>query len=337
MKESKLNKILTTPTIDEAMDQNMTDFLLNIDSHAAETDSLKGYIRGRQLYNNKRFGYRFPKVAVIILSLVLIGAGTALAANYYVKSYPHRTKVMTEEELYTEYGIEIDKSSLYREDVIRKRFGEGNRSISLPRDAEGNALEINEEGNVVFEDGTVFTPRYIPDPNRYENAKKAGNEAFAEVGYPDLTPTYLYDNYILGESGIICFESNQDGTTHKWLMAEFMKDGYETGDFSSEIIWVNFSASKTSLEGINGILVDSNIKEEDLIYSSYTNSEGILCTIEENNVTGNIAVYVTFDSDTIGNGRLMIEFIGFDIPKIQEIMDTLPLSEADVEIQDSQK
>ena len=334
MKESDLKRILTTPTTDDAMDQNITDALLNIDSHTDRSNNYRVKNSTKYLANNKLSGYRFSKVAVIILALVLIGTGTALAAGFYVKTYTHEWKNMTKEEYYEETGIDIDEALLNREDIIRKSFGAGNKMITLPRDAEGNVLEINDEGLIVLEDGTIITPRYIPDPDRYEKAKKAGDEAFAELGFANLLPTYIFDNYILGDLGFICSEITQDGTTYKNLMGEYVLDGYITGDFHSEWIWVNFKPLHETAINQQSILIDNNRTEDQYINSTYTTKGGVLCNISEHNL-GNITADIVFESDTIGNGHLMIEFVGFrnKMDKVNEILDTLPFNEDSIDVQ----
>ena len=77
------------------------------------------------------------------------------------------------------------------------------------------------------------TPLYGEDTKR--TFFGSGDEAFAELGYPNLIPSYIYDNYLLSEKGHICVENNRDGVTQKWLITEFFTDGYETGDFSASI------------------------------------------------------------------------------------------------------
>lgn len=342
MKESDIKRVLTTPTTDDAMDQNITDALLNIDSHTDKSNNYKANARTRYLANNKWLRYRFSKAAVIILALVLIGTGTVLATGLYVRSYTHERKVITKDEYYKETGIDIDDLSLYGEDIIKKSFGAGNKMISPLRDPQGNVYEITDDGKIIMDDGTIIIPLYVPDPDRYEKAKKAGDDAFAEFGLPNLLPTYLYDNYILGESGFTCFESTQDDATHKWLMGEFIMDGYNTEDFLSERIWMSFSSSEISLKNQQSILVSNNWTEDDFIYSTYTTKGGVLCTISELNIesitdtAGHINVDIVFDSDTIGTGHLLIEFIGFKdkMDKVKEILDTLPFKEESIEVQD---
>lgn len=339
MKEIDLEKILTRPTTDETMDQKITDSLLNIDMNSEGMNSNKEN-SSRNVLNKS---YRFSKVAVIVLALIIIGTGTVLAAaRHFVKSYPFKTEIMTEEEYIEKYGSALNVEEVYK-DAIKKYFGPGNKmaaSVPLPRDPNGNLLEvkeINDEGYVVLADGSTYKPvqeYYTPDPDRHEKAKKSGDESFAEMGYPNLVPTYLYDNYVLGEKGFCNYEHTRDGYTYKWSMAEFFKDAYDTGDFSSEIIYVNFYATEQSTKNSARILFDEEWSEDDYVYSTYTTKGGVLCSLSEY-VGGNITTDIIFDSDTIGNGCIMIEFIGFSdqMDKVKEVLDTLPLTEDNIDFQ----
>lgn len=336
MKESKLKSILTKPTIDESMDQNIRDSLLDIESHSEKMTCKSSDIPRMHMLDNKFLGYRFSKVAIIIFAMIIIGTGTVLAANLRVKSYEHKMDFMTKEKLYREYGIDVDNPPLYDEDIIKKSFGADNKLRSLPRDSKGALFEINDDGHYVFEDGSTVVPIYLPDPDRHEKAKKSGDDAFAELGYPNILPTHIYDNYLLEADGITCFELTKGGHTYKWLMTCFYKDGYESGDFTSQTIWVNFSAMKESVKDMTTTLIDDYSSEDDYIYSTYISKGGILCSIEESIHAGNISANIVFDSDTIGNGHLMLEFVGFRnrMNEIEEILDTLPLIEDMVEALD---
>lgn len=341
MKEIDLEKILTRPTTDETMDQKITDSLLNIDMNSGDMDS---NIKNNSRSNNFNKSFRLSRVAVIVMALIVIGTGTVLAAaRHFVKSYPFKMDIMTEEEYEEKIGDVPSVEDMYGEDTIRKHFGGGNKmmaSVPLLKDPDGNLLEvkeINDEGYVVLADGSTYKPVhefYTPDPDRHEKAKKSGDESFAEMGYPNLVPTYIYDNYVLGEKGFCNFERTKDGYTYKWSMTEFFTDAYDTGDFTSETIWVNFSAAQQSTKNATSTLIDDNRTEDDYAYSTYTTKGGVLISISEH-IGGNIIAHIVFDSDTIGNGFLSIEFIGFSgkMDKVKEILDTLPLTEDNIDFQ----
>ena len=330
MKERDLRKVLTKPTTDETMDQKITDSLLNPDLNDMNSN---------KMYSRNIKSYRFSKVAVIVAAFIIIGTGTVLAATrHFVKSYPSKRDVLTEEEYIQKYGSALNVEEIY-EEVTKKYFGPGNKKLTLPRDSDGNLLEVTDDGYVVFPDGSSYKPiyeLYTPDPDRHEKAKKSGDEAFAYMGYPNLVPTYIYDNYVLGEKGFCIYETTRDGYDKKWTMTEFFKDAYDTGDFSSEVIHVTFSPAEHSTKNSTSILVDDNTTKDDYAYSTYTTKGGILCSLSKH-VDGNIIADINFDSDTIGNGHMMIEFIGFSnkMDTVKEILDTLPLTEDIVDYQDT--
>lgn len=339
MKENNLKRILTKPTTDETMDQKITDNLLNIEMSSGDMDS---NIMNNPISNTFSKSYRFSRVAVIVMALIVIGTGTVLAAaRHFVKSYPFKMDIMSEEEYKEKIGNIPSVEDMYGEDTIRKNFGGGNKmmaSVPLLRDPNGNLLEvkeINDEGYVVLADGSTYKPVhefYTPDPDRHEKARISGDESFDEMGYPNLVPTYIYDNYVLAEEGFCNFERTKDGYTYKWSMTEFFTDAYDTGDFTRETIWVNFSAAQESTKNTTSTLIDDNRTENDYAYSTYTTKGGVLSSISEH-VGGNIIAHIVFDSDTIGNGFLSIEFIGFSgkMDKVKEILDTLPLTEDNID------
>lgn len=321
MKENELRRILTKPTIDMDMDRRVEDTLLNCETDIYRKDNIDRYSHKKYPLYNKGLSSRFSKVAVIGLLLIIIGTGTVFAANYFVRSYNHKIKFITEDEY--EPG-----TPLYGEDTIRTYFGGGNKLIALPRDDEGNLYQINDEGLIIMGEEEIRQPLYLPDPERHEKARKSGDEAFAEIGYPNLIPSYIYDNYLLNEKGHICYENNRDGVTQKWLRTEFIMDGYESDDFFSETIWIEFFPYDVSVDKVTSVYTEEVGTEEDFIFSTYTTKGGILCSIQENVARGNnITAHILFDSDGIGNGSLMIDFHGTDMDKVKEILDTFPLTE----------
>jgi hypothetical protein len=179
------------------------------------------------------------------------------------------------------------------------------------------------------------TPLYGEDTKR--TFFGSGDEAFAELGYPNLIPSYIYDNYLLSEKGHICLENNRDGVTQKWLITEFFTDGYETGDFSGEYIYISFIPSDVSVVNITSVYTEEVGLEEDFIFSEYTTKGGVICSLKQHIERGYITADILFDSDTIGNGSLMMNFSGIDMDKVKEILDTLPLTEETIENQDMGK
>ncbi|MDF2545085.1 MAG: hypothetical protein K0S47_4803 [Herbinix sp.] len=324
MKESELKKILTKPVMDQTMDQKIADSLLYHDANINN-------VGWRRLFTQKTLRFGISKIAVLIFLLAIVGVGSAWAAGLYVKSYFTDIKVMTEEEIEDDSDLVI---RFDRENATRKRFGTGNKMIGLLKDMNGNIPEIDADGYYVFEDGSKFLAPYIPDPNRHENARKSGDEAFAEIDYPNLVPTYLYDNYVLGVDGFVYTMITQENkVVLKEIMVEFFTDAYDTGDFLKENIWITFHSSETSVKDSKSIHMSYDENDDNYIYSSYTTKGGIICSILEEVDRNSIIVHISFDSETIGNGRMMIQFKGLEMDKINEILDTIPLTEGNVDTQ----
>ncbi len=327
MKENEFIKIITKPIIDSSMDQTIANSILHHDTNANKKNTRARWMQTGYLFSQKALSNSISKIAVAVIVLSLVGAGTVWAAGIYVKSYKSEIQIMTEDEVDV---IKDDIISLDRENAVKKYFGNGNKLIGPAIDMNGNILEIDEEGYYTHEDGTKVPASYIPDPNRYENARTSGDEAFAEMGYPNLIPSYLYDNYILETDGFIYAEFPE--SSYKEIMVEFLTDAYNGGDFYEENIWVTFSPSETSVENPQSIY-RLNYDEDDYITSSYTTKGGINCSILEDKVTFHIIAEINFDSETIGNGHMMIEFVGMEWDKVTEILNTLPLTEDNVDSQ----
>lgn len=314
--EDRLKEILTKPVMDETMDQKIAEQLLNYDTDRNKKVWTANWLtRTFSTHNSLRIN--ISKVVIIIFALFIIGGGTALAARWYVKSYPAKIIIMNEDD------IDLGEYESSVEHRVRKSFGTGNRLVSMLRDRDGNIYEVDENGYYIFEDGSKNIEAYIPDPNRHENDRKSGDEAFAEMGFPNLVPTYLYDNYILGVGGYSYMETYyKNGSFYKTILADFFKDGYDTGDFTSETIFAQFSSSDITTEAY--AYLNKNDNNDTYRYSSYTNKNGILCTIVEK--LENVAVHIVFESEQLGNGDINLIFKGITLDKIKEILDTIPLT-----------
>lgn len=328
MKESDLRKLLTTPTMDQFMDQNIIDNLRAHENSADKNNYKNNWLRTRYRVSYQILNKGISKIAIAIILLALAGVGTAWAAGFLVNSYPTQIKIISEDEFDKDISQPID-----RKNATKKKFGAGNKQISLLRDMEGNVLAIDEEGYYTLEDGSKLLAPYVPDPNRYQKAIKSGEEAFAEIGYPNLIPTYLYENYILGEDGFVYTETNlESGIPYKEIMVEFVTDAYEGGDFHDEVIWVSFYPTETP-EQMNENIHLRDDSDGNYNISSYTNQGGIVCSILEETDRDSIIAHIGFNSETIGNGNMMLEFISMDMDKIKEILDTFPFTEETFDVE----
>jgi len=327
MKESELKKILTKPVMDQSMDQRITDSLLYHEANADKKNYKVGWMRTGYLFSQKALHHSISKIAIAVFVLAIVGVGTTWAARSDVKSYSTDIKTMTEEEIDEEEILYPDP-----EKTIKKRFGTGNKMIGLVMDHNGSIREIDDDGYYTFEDGSKFLAPFIPDPNRHDNDRKSGNEAFAEIGYSNLIPTYLYENYLLGEGGFVYKEETlSNNVTYQSIDASFFQD-YIYNDFL-EAIYIRFTSSETSVKDPASIFIVDNDSDYNYIYSSYTTKGGILCSALEVEEMNSVMYHINFDSETMGNGSMSIEFINMEMDKIKEILDTIPLTEDNADSQ----
>lgn len=301
MKESELKKIMTTPVMDETMDQNITESLLN-------------YTTDNTMKSRRIIKSNLPKIAAAILVLVTLGTGAVLASSYYARTYLNDIQIKSVQEL----GTDLDEvlSDCYDDDTVRKHFGASEGMVSQLKNKNGGTTVMNEDGFYVFENGSRLVAPDAPGPDRHENARKGGDGAFGELGYPNLVPSYIYDNYILEDNGFICYESEIDNTVQKWLTARFS----DSDDYLSKVIYVTFIPRESPVEGEGSVYFIEDKTDEDFIHSGYTTKNGIQCSVVEE-IGGNINAHIFFEIDTIGNGEIMFEFDGFEMDKVKEILD----------------
>jgi hypothetical protein len=273
--------------------------------------------------SQKAMHHGISKIVIAFFALVIFGTGTAWAASMYVKSFPTEVNFMTKDMIdYEDVYDRIPKNE------VRSNFGQGNKMIGLLRDTNGNILEIDEDGYYTFEDGSKFLAPYVPDPERHEIDRISGDEAFAETNFPNLVPSIIYDDYLLYEGGFRYYKATyEDNTAFQSIQGDFFPEYTKTDNFS-ETIYFRFTPVD-SLEDNPGVihLVDDKKDLSNYIQSSYTNQGGIICTLLKSKDGMNVITHIAFESDTIGNGKIMIEFINFkQMDKIEKILDSLPIT-----------
>lgn len=323
MRENELKKILKQPIMDETMDQKIANTILLYSTNKRKNFFVVGCKRMGYFISQKVMHHGILKMVIAFLALVIFGTGTAWAASMYVKSFPTEVNLMTNDMIdYEDVYEKIPKNEVW------KNFGQGHKMISLLRDTNGNILEIDKDGYYTFEDGSKFLAPYVPDPKRHEIDRISGDEAFAETNYPNLVPSIIYDDYLLKEGGFTYYEATyEDNTTFQRILGSFFEDYTKTDNFR-ESIYFSFTPVD-SLEDNPGVihLVDDKKDLSNYMQSSYTNKGGIICTLLESRDGKNIIAHIAFKSDTIGNGKLMIEFVDFkQMDKIKNILDSLPIT-----------
>lgn len=335
MKEEDLKRILIQPKMDKSMDNRISDKLLSYNPDG----NLK--LNTGRLTNKLKYkkGIQFiSKAAAVILVLIIVGGATAWAAGLLVKTKPVNIKTVTKEEIdniYEEMGIDRDEShKKYIQNRTKKVFGNGNQILLPVFDSDGNLVECDKDGILHFKDGsTVKSMARALDPERHEKDRKNSDEAFTELGIPNIIPDYIYENYFVGMEGFIYTEYTQEGHTAKDIMVCFYPD-YTAPVFAddlnkddymnpySKVIW--FTISSTGETEISTDILSEREDEDKSTISTYTTKNGITCTIQEYE---HILAYIHFSSETLGNGSIMIEFHDTTMEKVKEILDMLPLTE----------
>lgn len=292
MKESEFKDILSRINTDTTMDQQIVDNLINYEASSNHTFQAKWLSNLNTTKNDKKLLSKISKSIAAVVLLAILGTTTALAASY-LKSYTAEFEVVPE----TELGPPADT-------LVRKEFGEGHKNeTKTTYDSAGNVIEF-------------IGPE---DPNHDD--VKYGNEAFAEIGLPNLIPTYLYDNYLLEEGGYIYVEQlRQDGFIMKKISA-----GFYQGD-SGKYVFVDFLPSdQSSNYGIIAYL-DSELSTKDFITSTYINKGGLTCNLVENSKHGIVSSTILFDSETLGNATYGISFTNIKMDEIEAILDSIPIN-----------
>ena len=329
MKESDIRKVLKQPKMDEVMDRRIEDSLLSYDPNVSFKLNNGKLIKLNKRIYTKTFNLA-AKAAAVVLILTAVGSATAWAARLLVKTYPTEIKTITEEEYKNrieEQGIDYEEyQKNILENAVKKKFGEGNVRVSPMRDSKGNILEPDENGFIHFEDGSLFKPSVARDPKGHEKDRKNGEEAFAELGLPNLIPDYIYDNYLVAEGGFTYLENNYDGKMFKWLTVSFFPD-YMSDEFADEndlfrkTIYFTFSPYD-ELPQNPGVVLIGGVGTGDI--TSYTTINGVECTILKNE---NILVFINYSSEIIGDGQIMVEFIGHGWDEAKKILDMLTLGD----------
>lgn len=292
MKNEKVKKLFASIDTDRSMDQRITDHLLNYQeiTDNKHNKTLSQLINCIFFYHQTL--HRFTRLAAAIILITIFGTTTVLAANYLIRSYTADLEIIPEVEL-----------GQPQESTVNQRFGTGHKNESrIVRDAEGNILEA-----------------HIPeDPNNED--VKYGDEVFSQLGLPNLIPTFLYDNYLLGEGGYLYTEYSHDDNRSAMISAYFFSVG------NDKQIYLYFHPSKTSTKDNTMTYMTNEFKEEDLITSTYVTEGGLTCNLVENEKHGIIDATIIYDSEQLGNATYFLDFVSIPMEEVKTILDSIPIS-----------
>lgn len=311
MKESEFNDLIDRINMDTSMDQRMEDLLLQYD-YTTNDKKEDNYTKDK-LTIIRRFTSlsTLVKAASVLILLAAIGTSTAvMASNIFIHSYTVPISIKDAKDM--------PKATTSSECKITSsrnlQFGEGIRLF----DKDGNILSsiddtvYDEEGNVI-DNSSISTADYTYTP------EQNGSDAFHVIGIPDLTPTYLYDHYILDEDGYQYSEKTYQINETKDDIVNSISAHY----FTSTQKDVNVQYMPSSGEVYLTTTYYDGVDIENITKSTYETKNGLTCTIINNE--GIIDVHIFFNSLSIGNGELMLNFCNIDMDEIKDILDSIPV------------
>lgn len=289
MKEREFIEFVSKIEPHASMDQRITNRLLNYDA-THDNFNQKTKILGQLLVSRiNKLSPSLPKVVAVLFVLAIIGSTTALAAGYYIKSYSSQFSVISEPEL------KLPK------DLVKRHFG-GHTTKSTTTMENGKLVTIGPE---TYNDEDV----------------NSGDKAFGELGLPNLFPTYLYNNYIVDDSGIIYGEEEiSDGSKSTYIAANF------TSFDSKKLIYVEYVPSKVSKKDSPNSLATDDFAKEDFTSSQYITENGLICNLIEAVTDDTISATIYFDSNSIGNATYLISFSHVKMNEVKEVLDSIPIS-----------
>lgn len=329
MRENKFSTVLSKVTTDPAMDQRITEYLLNYQELSQARDKSNKHSKLLFLLTSKHprpLFYHISKTAAAIVLLTILGTATAWAASYIVKSYPIDIQLKQTENLTDYLANEIEHEPKPEKTTIL-RFGDYEIRSIVYRDADGNIIEPDENGNFLDADGNVFayedeTDRAIASYKDYDPAK-GGKEVFELLGLPNIIPTYLYENYKLDPGGYVYKEEEFADRTVKRIEALFEYGSYQKSVYISYRPVENTGDTKESL-----YIIEDDIADYEK--TTYTAKTGLLCNIlykkGHNELT---SAEIHFTDAAMGDGIYSFSFDRIEMDEVKAILDSIPMSSSE--------
>ena len=289
MKEREFIEFVSKIEPHTSMDQRIINRLLNYDT-SMDNFQHKKYILSQLLINRiNKLSHSLPKFVAIAFILAIIGSTTVLAAGYLTQSYSSESRAISSPE------IKMPKV------LAKKHFG-GHTITSTKTMENGKLITIGPED---YNDVDV----------------KSGDKAFAELDLPNLFPTYLYDNYILDNNGIIYVEEEKsDGSKFTCIVATFLS--FDT----KKLIYIEYVPSKASKKESSNTSATNDFTKEDFTTSQYIANNGLICNLKEAVMDDTISARIYFNSNSIGKANYLISFSHVKMDEVKEVLDSIPIS-----------
>lgn len=306
MKETRLNKIINNVNTDLPMDQRITDQLVDYGINKEAKHNIFKTAASNLLYYKIKHKYAyqiFLKSAAAIV-LLLLGTSTVYAAGFILKSHPVEMRVQTAAEYEAECAV--DRSTRLKmnpDKVTTQKFGE--------------AITIPEVEEIMDADGNVIEYRQVDKISAIDPVK-SGDDVFRQLGHPNLIPTYLLDDYVLGVEGYLYKETDYSGRIVKTIEAVFYSDESSNNK--------NVHVMYLPIEDIEYIDSTIHIVDSDLSYeeSKYETESGLTFNIlaYQNDY---ISAEAYFELDTLGGGAINLSFNNITMDEVKMVLDSIPV------------
>lgn len=307
MKECEFIDMIERIDTKPSTDQKITEQLLNYDASSKQP---------AQLFSSEKRLCHLPyisKIAAACILIALFGTTTAIASNFFLKTYHVDINFKSDKAKDDPHKNPFHNRS---KEYKTKYFGRGPRVF----DEKGNLITSNKK-ETTDERGNIYDDTGL-GTNFVYNPQKSGEEAFKVLGLPNLTPTYLYDNYILDQNGYMYMKSENKGTIQKKLAVEFITHQTDT---NSKFVYIEYYPNENDKSPKTSTYV---VDDDPSLYSAstYTTKGGLICNIVSQKNSDDISAQIEMKSDTLGSGTFLISFSHIDMDEIKVILDSLPIT-----------
>ncbi len=311
MKEDKLKNIISKIDTDPSMDQRILNQLLDCEEEPIIANTMAHKWTSFTNLLSRPLQFKTAKFATVMVILILCGSATVFGSSYLLKTYPVTFKIQKAEE------TEVDPNTI-------RNFFNFDNAVETMTFGE-STLELKETGEVleIYDDnGDIIEYRHLADYVTSSDPVKSGDDAFDKINLPNLTPTYLLENYKLGTGGYKYGKWSFSNDPTSKISFIYGKDNIE--------IYCEYIQSQLPVD--NSISIIESFTKESTKYSSdtFVTESGIICNLLYENDNAKM-VQINIESETYGYGIYHFSFTSnLDINEIESILNSIPLSASEL-------
>ncbi|MBH1940272.1 hypothetical protein I5677_05095 [Mobilitalea sibirica] len=332
MRENEFNKTISQIDTDAFMDKRITEHLLAYEEGSVKNNKIKW--RAESLIRRKKaFLSSVARVAAAFIFFFVMGIALVWSSGYFKRTSPGNANSVnpklaesSDDDLETIMEM-IEPATEENTAQAIEPMKEEIEADFLPKDM--NAKKITTKnyrgGRKIINGPFVVGYRIGQEPD--EDVIKTildncdiypGDDAFAEIGLPDITPTHLMNHYLLDKDGYVYKKEEYDNRTHEYIRAFFTYDST-----LNKKVYLFYYPVDASIEDIRFISND----DYDIVTSDYTTKNGLTFTLIDYQKERHFNdAKIMFDSETLGNGIYTLQFSpGMTQEEIEEILESVPI------------